>query len=126
MGLAGSSSHASVVGFKLLSTGRRLLSMDYSAEGVVAMEDENEMVEHMLWNASWAAAGEPCRSLVHAHRINETMGVMDRWVQFATPVLPLPVLQQCVLPQCVLPQCVLPQCVLHAAVDRSDGVCSNE
>ena len=25
-------------------------------------------MRHMLWNASWAHAGEPCRSLVHTYR----------------------------------------------------------
>lgn len=74
-------SHAttSIVGFDLLSTGRRRLLEDEEPEDTLLDSEEAILVNHMLWNASWIHAGEPCRSLVHAYRVNETMGVMDRY-----------------------------------------------
>ena len=69
---------ASVVGFDILSTGRRRQLLSYEDEDVHWRSRETEKVEHMLYNASWQGAGDVCRSLVHAHRVGDPLGVMDR------------------------------------------------
>lgn len=70
---------ASVVGFDILPTGRRRRQLlSYEDQDVHWRSRETEKVEHMLHNASWSGAGDLCRSLVHAYRVNDTMGVMDR------------------------------------------------
>lgn len=83
-----SQSATSVVGFSLLQTGRRrMLEAPRETQHWDSME--TDIVSHMLWDAPWVDAGEPCRSLVHAYRaMNHTQtgdspggssfGVMDR------------------------------------------------
>lgn len=88
VGFASSTLHPSVVGFNILSTGRRrrrLLGIGRSywspSNDLEEDEDDAGLAHYMLWNASWVAAGEPCRSLVHAYRSDDNgrnIGVMDR------------------------------------------------
>lgn len=91
-GVQRSHATASVVGSKLLSTGRRrrrnLLGMsdgDNNDTVVVLADADTILVEHMLWNASWSGNGggnDLCMALVHAYRArNGTTGmtsVVDR------------------------------------------------
>lgn len=74
-----------MVGFDLLATGRRrraLLSDQThdAAQGDIHWRtEETEVVEHMLYNASWQNAGDLCRSLVYAYRVDpQSLGVVDR------------------------------------------------
>ena len=73
VGFASSVLHPSVVGFNLLSTGRRRRLLGgggpyWSAADNLEEGEDDSLAHYMMWNASWTASGEPCRGLVHAYR----------------------------------------------------------
>lgn len=89
-GVQRSQASASIVGFTILATGRRLLQQSYhpsldqqkaAIELQEVIELQEAIAQYMLWNASWAGTGELCQALVHAYRSSSTptlSSIMDR------------------------------------------------